>query len=380
MLPLFYQTHLQQHLTRAQFLVLGILLELLQSQRQVKLERLASVFPYPITTESRRRKLQRFLSLPQLTLDRIWYPIITYWLTTYCQVGQTLSIVIDRTQWGCINILTIALVWEKRAIPLSWSLLPKLGSSNVAEQKDAIAEILPILKDYQVVVLGDREFCSLELANWLREKHLHFCLRLKCSLCIETEPEIWEPLKEVGLLPGISLYFSGVKVRKTQPIEGFDIACKWKRKYRGVSAKEGWFILTNLGSLKKAIAAYQKRMGIEEMFRDYKSGGYYLEGTGLKGQRLITLLLLIALAYSSAIVQGTNLKMKTVKKYIVRPQESKRKYARRSTWGSGNDSQYWLTYLDKYSEAIQELMTLTPQKRYFYQQGMRAISQIQSSS
>jgi hypothetical protein len=50
MLPLFYQTHLQQHLTRAQFLVLGILLNLLQSSRQVKLERLASAFPYPITT------------------------------------------------------------------------------------------------------------------------------------------------------------------------------------------------------------------------------------------------------------------------------------------------------------------------------------------
>ena len=50
MLPVFDQTHLQQHLTRAQFLVLGILLNLLQSSRQVKLERLASAFPYPITT------------------------------------------------------------------------------------------------------------------------------------------------------------------------------------------------------------------------------------------------------------------------------------------------------------------------------------------
>ena len=50
MLPLFYQTHLQQHLTRAQFLVLGILLNLLQSSRQVELERLASAFAYPITT------------------------------------------------------------------------------------------------------------------------------------------------------------------------------------------------------------------------------------------------------------------------------------------------------------------------------------------
>ena len=49
-IPLFYQTHLQQHLTRSLFLVLRILLDLLQSSRQVKLERLASAFPYPITT------------------------------------------------------------------------------------------------------------------------------------------------------------------------------------------------------------------------------------------------------------------------------------------------------------------------------------------
>ena len=67
MLPLFYQTHLQQHLTRTQFLVLSILHNLLQSERQAKLEQLARVFPYPITALCRRRKLQRFLDLPQLT-------------------------------------------------------------------------------------------------------------------------------------------------------------------------------------------------------------------------------------------------------------------------------------------------------------------------
>jgi hypothetical protein len=102
-----------------------------QSQRQVKLERLASLFPCPITTESRRRKLQRFLSLPQLTISQIWYPIVTYWLTTYCQVGQTLSIAIDRTPWGYIKILLVCLVCHSRAIPFSWSLLPKLVRSNL---------------------------------------------------------------------------------------------------------------------------------------------------------------------------------------------------------------------------------------------------------
>ena len=43
------------------------------------------------------------------------------------------------------------------------------------------------------------------------------------------------------------------------------------------------------------------------MFRDYKSGAYYLEATGLKGQRVIALILLIALAYSSALMQGKTL-------------------------------------------------------------------------
>ena len=116
------------------------------------------------------------------------------------------------------------------------------------------------------------------------------------------------------------------------------------------------------------------------MFRDYKSGGYYIEGTGLKGQRLMALILLIALAYSSAIVQGTTLKIKNVKKYIVRDNRQKKNYSRRNTFGSSLDSQQWLTYLDKYAGEVQELMTLTPTKRHFYQRGMRAVTQIRSSS
>jgi hypothetical protein len=100
MLPTFYQTHLQKQLTHTQLRLLTILLDLIQSEKQVRLERLARVFPYPITTESRRRKLQRFLDIPQLTIALIWFPLISYWLTTYCSVGQTLSIAIDPQSMG----------------------------------------------------------------------------------------------------------------------------------------------------------------------------------------------------------------------------------------------------------------------------------------
>jgi len=76
MLPTFYQTHLQKQLTQAQFLLVTILLDLIQSEKQVSLERLVRVFPYPIIAESRRRKLQRFLDLPQLTITLIWFPLV----------------------------------------------------------------------------------------------------------------------------------------------------------------------------------------------------------------------------------------------------------------------------------------------------------------
>ena len=63
-------------------------------------------FPTQLLPKVLPSKLQIFLDLPQLTLALIWFPLITYWLTTYCSVGQTLSIAIDRTQWGCINLFT----------------------------------------------------------------------------------------------------------------------------------------------------------------------------------------------------------------------------------------------------------------------------------
>jgi len=45
--------------------------------------------------------------------------------------------------------------------------------------------------------------------------------------------------------------------------------------------------MTNLPDLESAILSYKKRFGIEEMFRDFKSGGYKLEGTNVTGERLV---------------------------------------------------------------------------------------------
>ena len=197
---------------------------------------------------------------------------------------------------------------ERRAIPLYWSLLPKLGNSNLEEQTLVLQQVLPLFTKYKSIVLGEREFCSVDLANWPRTMGVSFCLRLKKNPCLETENLIWQRLDQLGVVPGTSLYFQGVRIRKTRPLAGFDIACIWKRDYRGIKVKDAWFILTDLGSFPYALAAYKQRMGIEEMFRDYKKGGDNIEGTNLKGERLVRMILLIALAYTSAIFQGNEIR------------------------------------------------------------------------
>ena len=163
-----------------------------------------------------------------------------------------------------------------------------------------------------------------------------------------------------------------MRVRKTRPVAGFDIACKWKRNYQGLTVKDAWFILTDLGSLPFALSAYKQRMGIEEMFRDCKTGGYNIEGTGLREERLIEMILLMAIAYTSAIFQGTEIQKKQVQKYVSRRKETSKKYRRRSTFGMGQAGYQWANYLERHSLEIQELMKLTRNKRRFYQQGIQA--------
>ncbi len=75
MLPKFYQTHLRSILDANQYIVLNILIELLQGQKQVRLERLAANLPLPILFESRRRQLQRFLISPKLAISTVWFAL-----------------------------------------------------------------------------------------------------------------------------------------------------------------------------------------------------------------------------------------------------------------------------------------------------------------
>lgn len=376
MLPLFYHTVLKNHLSLTEYLLLQILINLLQSIRNVSLETLATSMPMPIIFESRRKRLQRFLSFPNFSIEKIWLPIVTTWLSTYFDKEKMIYVVMDRTSWSRINLFMIGVVWDKRAFPVYFTLLPKLGNSNIDEQEKILSQVLPIFQDYKICVLGEREFCSVKLATWLRERNVYFCLRLKKNHFVEKEKDIWLELKQLGLAPGISLFLKGVKVPKNPGFFHFNLACKWKRKISGVAPEEGWFILTNFENLELAIAAYKKRFDLEEMFRDFQKGGYNLEDTKVSGERLISLILVIAIAYTSATIQGQEIKRKGVQKYVGRVQESGRVERRHSSFYIGLYGDTWVNFMKPCPDLVTDFMKLTRNKRQYYQRGLRAMSLI----
>lgn len=125
-------------------------------------EKLALALPLPILFESRRKKLQRFLSLPILDVEKLWFPIINSWLAENFTFNQVLYLAIDRTSWTRINLMMVSIIYDNRAIPVYFELLPKLDSSNFTEQTKVFSKILPLFNKYRPIVLGDREFCSIK--------------------------------------------------------------------------------------------------------------------------------------------------------------------------------------------------------------------------
>lgn len=359
--------------------MLQILVLILQVHKTVTIEKLATLFPQAMKFESRRRSIQRFLLLPQLSVRYLWFPIVKRWVKiSQLRGSRRLTFAIDRTQWRDQNIFVISLIEDRRAIPVYWIPLFKRGCSNLREQKALIRPVMQLFKGYEILVLGDREFHSVKLANWMQNKGLFFVLRQKKATYICQNNQSSQRLESLGLLPGISFFLGDIQATKQKGFGKFNLAAYYPRKYRGKVEKSGWYLLTNLDSLDAGIKAFKRRSGIEAMFKDCKTGGYNLESTYAKSERLMALILLIAIAYTCAILVGRQCRNIGLQKYIGRLNELKRIQRRHSTFWIGLYGCLWVGAMECWGDLAADLMRLKPGKLPYFQKGLRAMALIQS--
>ena len=208
MLPELYLNCLNSQLNASQLLTLEMLVWLLQFHKQVRIERLAACLPLPILYESRRRHVQRFLALPQLSIPLLWFPLIKSILFNQIPPDTRMIVALDRTQWKENNLFVVSVIWNKRAWPIYWQFLSHKGCSNLAQQQALLRPVFRLLKGYEIVVIGDREFRSVELAYWLKQKKVYFALRQKQGSYIQLKGQEYQKLSELGLAPGMKLFFT----------------------------------------------------------------------------------------------------------------------------------------------------------------------------
>lgn len=378
MLPQFYLDYLKTYFLDSEFLTLQILVWLLQVHRQVRIERLASSFPYPIKCESRRKKIQRFLILSKLSLPLLWFPLIKKIISTQFKKGDCLIITIDRTHWKANNISMASVIWKKRALPIYWLLLSKKGSSNFYEQAATIRPVLKLLKDYKLVVIGDREYRSTALALWLTKKKVSFILRLNKNTLIKPRYKKYQSLNSLEIKPGEKVLYNGVLVTEDNKKNRFNVVVYWRRKYNSNQLPNPWYLLTNLKNKEEVIKIFASRGGIEAMFRDCKSGGYNLESSQANNQRLTNLILLIAFAYTSSCLTGLKIRNTGYQEYINRLKIEGKNQPRHSYFWTGLYGTTWILSMDICWEWVENLMKTALNKLPFYLRGLKAMKHIQS--
>ena len=379
MLPSFYQKFLEKYLNKAQLITLSMLVWLLQNQKQVRIERLAATLPLPIQQNSRRRHLQRFLTLNALSVVLLWFPIIEEIISRQIKAGSQVIIALDRTQWKENNVLMVSVIYQKRAWPVYWCLLEKDGSSNLEEQQKVLRPVIRLLKKYKLVIIGDREFHSIELAQWLHKQNIGFVLRQKKDTTFREKRHSFQPLSSIEIYPGVRSFYTNTKVTQKRGFGRFNLAVYWKRKYRGKQEKSAWYLLTNLPDLNTALKIYAQRFGIEAMFKDCKTGGYNLEASQANPDRLVRIILLIALAMTSAWLSGQRTKFQSQESYICRTQEKNRNQKRHSNFWIGLYGQNWIVAWHECQAWVEELVGFIRNKQGYYQRGLRAMKLIQQA-
>jgi hypothetical protein len=379
MLPIFYQAHLQKYLSQSQLITLKLLVWLLQSHKQVKIERLAATLPLPIQQNSRRRHIQRFLSLKRLSVVLLWFPLIQQIIARQIGKEKQLIIALDRTQWKEHNILMASAIYQKRALPIFWILLKKKGASDLREQQIVLRPVIKLLKVHKLVIIGDREFHSIELAQWLHKQKVKFVFRQKQSTTFRQNRQKFKSLSQVEISPGMKQFFPKITLTQKKGFGRFNLAIYWKRKYRGKQEQSPWYLLTNLPDCETAVKIYGKRFGIEAMFKDCKTGGYNLEGSQASSERLIRLIFLIALAMSAAWLQGQHTSTLGTSNYICRQKETQRTRRRHSNFWIGLYGHNWIAAFHLCQSWVAELQGIIRNKLPFYQRGLRTLNLIQQS-
>lgn len=264
--------------------------------RTVSLATLASVLNTAVEIASNEKRIKRFFGDIVIEGDMLARCVLA-WLPE-----ERYVVTLDRTNWKLgsveINILILGVAHEGMAYPLLWTILPHAGNSDTQERLALIDRLLALLSPEQIEALvADREFIGEDWYHGLKARGIAFVMRLKSNTRIGSKGRYLSAKRRFGFLKLAELYVCP----KRCWVLGSRLFLAATR------APDGELVVVACtAQANQALSRYARRWDIETLFGALKRRGFNLEDTHLTHpERLNTLLVLLALAFTWAYLLGT---------------------------------------------------------------------------
>ena len=293
----FCHTVFSDTLRKTQRENLGRAVAALVQGRDAHLSSVARHFEGAAKFKYRLKRFDRFIGNHRIQTWACFASLVPIILKLADRMQGYLPILLDHTDIGKdLRVCYAAVLFKRRALPLIFFVFNKRKirhSQNKLEEAllTRLKELVPAR--VRVVIVADRGFGRVELLRFIKHKmHWHFVLRVKGTVTIATA-------NYTGLL-------------RAAPIQGWREQVAYHKKAQWqlnlVTCVEGtddpWYLATDLtdGILVQQI--YQRRMRIEELFRDQKWHLGMVVPTTRQVARFSRLLFLVLLASLLLILLG----------------------------------------------------------------------------
>jgi len=257
------------------------------------------------------QRIRRFLSNKKLSPSITLVPLICF-MRPLLEKLPEIVLTMDRTDWEkrlkYINILSVAVSYKGRALPLFWIVLDRKGNSSFEHWKRVLTPVIEGLQQMEwlsskpIIVVADREFASPKLAEWLKNTYcVESIVRMKASMYTKSEnmPEtkIAELIMKAG--KGSQRFLRNQIITRDSTFK-MNVVLIWEEKY-----EEAMVLATTVDDIYRGNKVYEKRFCIESMYKDWKTNAFYLENTRVTDpKRIETILIPIAFAYILCVFEG----------------------------------------------------------------------------
>jgi hypothetical protein len=217
------------------------------------------------------KRIKRFLSNPRWSPSELFGELIRFALRRFYP-GHYLPVIFDQsTIGGRWEVLWASLPFRGRALPIAFRLFrfedisQDEGGTQHKIEETFIRQVVQFLPEgIPPLLLFDRGYARALLFEFLDGLGVKFVVRVPKNVWVEHRHSYAGLLGDIPVTRGAQLWWPRTYYHKTKRyLVNLAITLN-------ATAKEPWYLVTNLKRASSAVYWYERRFRCEELFRDLK--------------------------------------------------------------------------------------------------------------